>query len=332
MSLKSSEINNCSWSISTVLESSFYSSSCCQACFPSSGRPVNRLWELTLKIFFHSPEMNRSIFFSKYFLWVTKKMDHFLRNLVLGERLFPWFNIDPIPSFHGNDSWWRANKFSSLWFCFCLRSACKNPLHSVLTHILRADLLEFLFHCCSNSSQTFLIHEKFWPRSECCLCSKTKSWSQLHIYRANNWLQAQVGCFLGSILSVVMLRLLLEECIHDKPLHEIVWDLQCLSSWNTVHFQQQSETLHPYRIYSICLVVTASQFVLHIVAIEIFDTLGHHNPKELLSWSHWARVRNLIVPSQRVAPFSREGIHTLHISLRLLRKDWAGLQKQSCEK
>ena len=32
-------------------------------------------------------------------------------------------------------------------------------------------------------------------------------------------------CFL-----VVMLLLLSEECIHDKPLHEIVRDLQCLSS------------------------------------------------------------------------------------------------------
>ena len=39
-----------------------------------------------------------------------------------------------------------------------------------------------------------------------------------------------------------------------------------------------------------------------------------------------------IVPSQQVAPFFRERIHTLHISLRLLRKDWAGLQKQLCEK
>ena len=26
-------------------------------------------------------------------------------------------------------------------------------LHSILTHILRADFLEFLFHCCSDSSQ-----------------------------------------------------------------------------------------------------------------------------------------------------------------------------------
>ena len=30
-----------------------------------------------------------------------------------------------------------------------------------LTHILRADLREFLFHCCSNSSQIYLIHDKF---------------------------------------------------------------------------------------------------------------------------------------------------------------------------
>ena len=36
----------------------------------------------------------------------------------------------------------------------------QNLLHSVLTHILRADLMEFLFHYCSNSSQTYLIHEK----------------------------------------------------------------------------------------------------------------------------------------------------------------------------
>ena len=52
-------------------------------------------------------------------------------------------------------------------------------------------------------------------------------------------------CSLGSILLVVMLVLLLEACIHDRPLHEIVRDLQCLSSWNTVQFQQHSEILHP---------------------------------------------------------------------------------------
>ena len=67
-SLKNSQINNCSWIICTILISSFWSSSCCQPCFPSIVRPMNRLWELILKIFFHSPEMNRSILFSMYLL------------------------------------------------------------------------------------------------------------------------------------------------------------------------------------------------------------------------------------------------------------------------
>ena len=90
MSLKSSEINNCSWLINTILESHFYSSSCCQTCFPSIVRPMKRwLWELILKIFFNSPEMNRSVFLSMHLLWMTKEMNHFLRHLVLGEKIFP---------------------------------------------------------------------------------------------------------------------------------------------------------------------------------------------------------------------------------------------------
>ena len=97
MSWKSSEINNCSWIISTVLESLFYSSSCCQTCFPTIVGPMNRLWELILKMFLHSPEMNRSVFFSIHLLWMTKKINYFLRYLIFGERIFPWFNINPIP-------------------------------------------------------------------------------------------------------------------------------------------------------------------------------------------------------------------------------------------
>ena len=38
---------------------------------------MNRLWELILKIFLHSPEMNCSIFFSMYLLRMTKKMNYF---------------------------------------------------------------------------------------------------------------------------------------------------------------------------------------------------------------------------------------------------------------
>ena len=265
MSFKSSEIN-CSWISSTILKSPFCSSSCCQTCFPSTVRPILCLWKLIPKIILNSPEMNRSIFFSMYFLWVTKKMNHFLRNLVFGEGMFPWFNIDPLPSFHGNDSWWRASKFSSLWFLLLPLIGIQNLSHAVVTQILRADLQEFPAHCRRNSSQTCLI----------------------------------------------------------KPLHEIV-DRSAVSF--VLQFQQHSKILHPYKIYSICLVVIASQFVLHIVEIENFDMLGHHSPKKLLFWSHWAR---LLTPSQRVSPFFREGFHTLHTFLRLLRKDWAGLHKQLC--
>ena len=157
MTLKSSKVKNFSWRISSILKSSFYSSSCCQACFPSIVRPMNRLWELILKIILNSLELNCSVFFSLYCLRVSKKKRYFLRYLIFGERIFPWFNIDPIPSFNGNDSWWRASRFSSLWFCFLPSIGMQNLVHSVLTHILRADLRLFppplamvLFHFTSD--------------------------------------------------------------------------------------------------------------------------------------------------------------------------------------
>ena len=37
-------------------------------------------------------------------LVVNDEENYFLRYLIFGERTFPWFNIDPIPSFNGNDS------------------------------------------------------------------------------------------------------------------------------------------------------------------------------------------------------------------------------------
>ena len=44
--------------------------------------------------------------------------------------------------------------------------------------------------------------------------------------------------------------------------------VQVLFSIGIVQFQQHSEILHPYKIWSSCLVVTAFQFVLHIAATE----------------------------------------------------------------
>ena len=105
-----------------------------------------------------------------------------------------------------------------------------------------------------------------------------------------------------------------------------VFPHEILSNFNNI----QKSCIHT-KFCSICLVVIAFQFVLHTIAIEDLCEPGHHNPKALLSWSHFARVRNLIAPRQRVAPISREGFRTLHTPLQLLRRDWADLQKQLCE-
>ena len=144
------------------------------------------------------------------------------------------------------------------------------------------------------------------------VCSWTLFWSQLHICRASSKLQLPMRvhfwCSLWSNLSVQKYLRLLAECTHDKPLHLwLVRILQCLSSWNIVQFPQRSGILHPYKIYSICLVVIAFQLVLHISAIEDLCEHGQHNPKALLSWSRLARMRNSIALRQRVAPFNHEG-------------------------
>ena len=232
MSLKSSEINNCSWIISAELIPPFCSSSCCQACFPKIVRPIRRsLWKLTLKTILNSPELNCSVFFSLYYLRVSKKMDYFLRNLVRRERRISWFNINPLSFINRNDARWIINKFSPLWFCFCLWSGLQNPSPSVVTLVLQADLQDFLVLLLLFESITNLFDPwKFWPRIECCLHSETKFWFQLRVYHTSNWswlpARVQFSCFPESILSVVMIHHLLEECIHDKPLHKIV--LQCL--------------------------------------------------------------------------------------------------------
>ena len=112
MSLKSSEMYVCSWSISAILESSFHSSSCCRTCFPSSVRPMNRLWELNLWIFFDSPEWIVPVS-SRCTVWECRR------------RWITFIDTSWSAFFHRNDTRWIIHKFSSLWFCFCLRSACK---------------------------------------------------------------------------------------------------------------------------------------------------------------------------------------------------------------
>ena len=87
-------------------------------------------------------------------------MSYFLRNFVLGENVslvqyqsnsfFPWERF-------------LVKSQQVLFFVvlLLLLIGIQNPTHSVVTNILRADLQEFLYLCCSNPSHTYLIHEKF---------------------------------------------------------------------------------------------------------------------------------------------------------------------------
>ena len=65
MTLRSSEVQDCSWRISTILVSFLVSFSSCHAPLPLIVRPLRTVWEMFLKIIFHSPEMNRSIIVSR---------------------------------------------------------------------------------------------------------------------------------------------------------------------------------------------------------------------------------------------------------------------------
>ena len=123
---------------------------------------TNKKFVQTQNIFFHSPQLDRSVIFSLYFLRMSKKMDYYLQIFVRRERVIPWFNINPIPCFHRNDARWITSKFSSLRFRLCFLSACK-ILHLQLSLLFKSITI-------------YLIHEKFWPIVESCLPSKTKFW------------------------------------------------------------------------------------------------------------------------------------------------------------
>ena len=122
-----------------------------------------------------------AIFFSIHMLWVTKKFHHFLRYFIVGEWILPWFNISPSSLPNRNCSW--EEPAGSLLCGFVLATdRHANLWHPIWTHINRAELLEFPAHCCSNSSETCLIHKKFWPRNEYCHCLQIQFWSQFHIF------------------------------------------------------------------------------------------------------------------------------------------------------
>ena len=299
----------------SVQYSYLVSSSSCHAFLPLFVRPMMTMQEICLMIVFDSPEFSRSIVFS---MWssMTKNMNQFLWYFIIEDWIFSWFDIGPNSFPNRYSSCGRTGRFSSLWFRFGLWSACKITRIQFQRTIFELHFWGFLLIVVQIRDQLVWAMRNSDPGVRI-LCSRTQFWTQLHICRASNKLQlpirAQFWCSLGANLLLPMLLRLLARCTHDRPLNLwIVRILQCLSSWNTVRFQQHSEILHPYKIYSVCLVVITFQFILHIFATEILYVQDHHYSKALLSCSRLVRMRNSIVLSQRVSPFYRERILFLH--------------------
>ena len=175
MSLKSSEINNCSWIISTV--------SIDERVMPREGGSASQ--EMDIGCVGNQALSERQASWKQPLAEAATKTDTLtdsaahLYQLGWDENAL-WLKTNEWPECAPlDDMEFRIKARVRLDLPVTQQGLCqhqrrqKPDVHSVFTHILRADLLEFLFHC-SNSSQTYLIHEKFWPRSEYCLCSQTK--------------------------------------------------------------------------------------------------------------------------------------------------------------
>ena len=125
MSLKSTEVKNCSRFIRAILISPFWTSYCCQKQdFQRSSDQCCtceewfRRWNSILQNWI-APSSSRCT------VRLSKKTDHFLRDIVRSESWFLWLTVNPFSFVHRYDSW-RINKFPLLWFCICLWSGCNN--------------------------------------------------------------------------------------------------------------------------------------------------------------------------------------------------------------
>ena len=147
--------------LATILKSPFYSSSCCQTCFPSIVRPMNRLWEFVLMIFLLFSR-NEPLHLLLDALVVNDKEDRLLSSIPHNRRE----NISLIQ--YRSSSFFQWERFlvksqQVLFFVVLLWPliGMQNHSHLISTHILRTALLRFPARCWSDSSQTCLIHEKF---------------------------------------------------------------------------------------------------------------------------------------------------------------------------
>ena len=279
MDMKSSEVENRSWWISTMLVSFLVSSSSCNAFQPLVVRPMMTMLEMFLKIVFNSPEFNRAIVFFSY-CCMSKKMDQFLRHWNIGYDCFPGLTSVQVLFPIGIVLVEKPASSRLCGFALAIDRCAKSLVSNFNEYSLNWTSevsCSLMFKFVTNLSDPWEIPTQEWELSlftDLILipnpCSPGKQ-------------QVEFWCFLESNLLVSMLLRLLAMCTHDKPTNLwIVRTIQCLSSWSTVRFQQHSVILHPYTIYLICLVVITFRFVLHLCnrrclrARSVFITVHTH--------------------------------------------------------
>ena len=218
-----------------------------------------------------------------------------------------------------------TSRFSSLWFCFRLWSGCEN-LHNRLWRLFfsrsAGTSVLLYFESITNLFDPWEIltqdWELSWLRDQILISIAIQTAGCDFQYGSNSCVSLNPSFWLWWLIifwKSVFTTGSRKELFFNVFSHEI------LSDFNNIH----ESCIHTK--LTICLVVITFQFVLSIFAIEDLCDHDHHNLKARLSWSPLARMRNSIVLPQRVAPFYQKKFRILHTFLRLLRKDWADLQK-----
>ena len=115
--------------------------------------------EMFLKIFFMSPELNCSIIFLDVHVFHDEE-DESISSMFQIRRVHIHLYNTSVQDLFPMGTVVGEEPTGSLICAFALAFE-QNLSHPILTQILRAELLVFPAHCCSNSSQTCLIHKKF---------------------------------------------------------------------------------------------------------------------------------------------------------------------------
>ena len=189
MALESSEVQDFSWRISTILVSFLvFSSSSCHALPPLLVRPIMTIQEMVLRIIFYSPEFNRV----HHFLEVDfhDEEDESISSILLQseKEYYPWFNIGPssFPNRYSScgGTWQNLLFVVLLWPLIGLQ----NHLHSILTAYSSNCTSEvscsLLFKFVTNLFKPWEILAHEWELS--LFIDINILISQLHIYLAGN--------------------------------------------------------------------------------------------------------------------------------------------------